>query len=164
MLVVACVAIIVVGPKDLPKVLRAFGKTMASVRKMAGDFQKQFDDAIKEAELDDVKNIATGKSFQALDDVKNSAMAFQKEVKERMADTQKSVNDTLPQDKLPEPVMPAKAEVAKVAAPVAPQGEPVKPVAKKAAVKTVAKKVEKPAVKATAKTTSKKAAAAGKKA
>jgi len=55
MLVIAIVMIVVVGPKDLPKMLRSFGKTTAKMRSMAGDFRKQFDDALKEAELDGVK-------------------------------------------------------------------------------------------------------------
>ena len=55
MLVIAVVMIVVVGPKDLPKMLRTFGKTTGKLRAMAGDFQKQFNDALKEAELDDVK-------------------------------------------------------------------------------------------------------------
>ena len=55
MLVIAVVMIVVVGPKDLPQMLRTFGKTTAKLRSMAGDFQKQFNEALKEAELDDVK-------------------------------------------------------------------------------------------------------------
>jgi sec-independent protein translocase protein TatB len=55
MLVIAIVMIVVVGPKDLPKMLRSFGRTTAKMRAMAGDFRKQFDEALKEAELDDVK-------------------------------------------------------------------------------------------------------------
>lgn len=58
MLVIAIVLIVVVGPKDLPKMLRAFGRTTANIRRMAGDFQKQFDAALKEAELDDLQNLA----------------------------------------------------------------------------------------------------------
>ncbi len=176
MLVVACVAIIVVGPKDLPKVLRAFGKTMASVRRMAGDFQKQFDEAIKEAELDDVKNIATGKSFQALDDVKNSALAFQKDVKERMADQQKSLNESNSDDKLPEPAAPALVKTDSVATGVV--GTEKSGSAKPALVKSDTSKagetkvgkakaaVSAPAktVKTTVKKTVNKASAAGKKA
>jgi sec-independent protein translocase protein TatB len=38
--------------------LRTFGKTTSSLRKMAGDFRRQFDEALKEAELDDVREIA----------------------------------------------------------------------------------------------------------
>lgn len=56
MLVIAIVMIVVVGPKDLPKMLRTFGRTTAKMRSMAGDFRKQFDDALREAELDGVKD------------------------------------------------------------------------------------------------------------
>jgi sec-independent protein translocase protein TatB len=55
MLVIAIVLIIVVGPKDLPAMLRTFGRTMTKLRSMAGEFRSQFDEALKEAELDDVK-------------------------------------------------------------------------------------------------------------
>ncbi|WP_099867788.1 Sec-independent protein translocase protein TatB [Pararhizobium haloflavum] len=54
-LVIAIVLIIVVGPKDLPRMLRSFGRTMTKLRSMAGEFRSQFDDALKEAELDDVR-------------------------------------------------------------------------------------------------------------
>lgn len=57
-LVIAVVMIVVVGPKDLPRLLRSFGKTMSTVRNMAGDFRKQFDEAIKEADLADLKSLA----------------------------------------------------------------------------------------------------------
>lgn len=55
MLVIAIVMIVVVGPKDLPNMLRTFGRTTSKLRAMAADFQKQFNEALKEAELDDVK-------------------------------------------------------------------------------------------------------------
>ncbi|RLQ88012.1 Sec-independent protein translocase protein TatB [Notoacmeibacter ruber] len=57
LLVVAIVLVVVVGPKDLPRMLRTFGRTTSKMRSMAGDFRKQFDEALKEAELDDVKSI-----------------------------------------------------------------------------------------------------------
>ncbi len=63
LLVIAIVLIVVVGPKDLPPMIRAFGKTMAGLRKMAGDFRTQFDDALKEADMDDVR--------QTISDVRN---------------------------------------------------------------------------------------------
>lgn len=53
--VIAIVLIIVVGPKDLPGMLRGFGRTMSKLRSMAGEFRSQFDEALKEAELDDVR-------------------------------------------------------------------------------------------------------------
>ncbi|WP_420393983.1 Sec-independent protein translocase protein TatB [Acuticoccus sp.] len=58
-LVVAVIAILVVGPKELPGMLRAFGKTFGQVRRTAREFQSTFNDALREAErqakLDDVK-------------------------------------------------------------------------------------------------------------
>jgi len=73
MLVVAVVAIIVVGPKDLPGMLRTVGKTIKKVRGMAGDFQRQFDDALKEAELDGVKkSFDDVRSMNPLNDIKDS--------------------------------------------------------------------------------------------
>lgn len=55
MLVIAIVLIIVVGPKDLPGMLRTVGRTVSQLRSVAGDFRKQFDEALKEAELDEVR-------------------------------------------------------------------------------------------------------------
>jgi sec-independent protein translocase protein TatB len=56
-LVIVIVLIVVVGPKDLPKMLRAFGKATTKFRATAGEFRRQFDEALKEAELDDVRDI-----------------------------------------------------------------------------------------------------------
>lgn len=55
LLVIAVVLIVVVGPKDLPPMIRAFGKMTANFRKMAGDFRAQFDEALREADMDDVR-------------------------------------------------------------------------------------------------------------
>jgi sec-independent protein translocase protein TatB len=54
-LVIAVVLIVVVGPKDLPPMIRAFGKMTANLRKMAGEFRSQFDEALREADMDDVR-------------------------------------------------------------------------------------------------------------
>lgn len=55
MLIIAIVMIVVVGPKDLPGMLRTFGRTATKLRAMAGDFQKQFNEALQEADLGDIK-------------------------------------------------------------------------------------------------------------
>ncbi|HML93488.1 Sec-independent protein translocase protein TatB [Methyloceanibacter sp.] len=63
LLVVAIVAIVVVGPKDLPKLMRTFGFYAGKVRRMAADFQRQFNEAIAESEADEVrKNLEAIKS------------------------------------------------------------------------------------------------------
>jgi len=55
LLIVAVVAIIVVGPKDLPRALRGVGRWTGKARRMARDFRRQFDEALREAELDTIK-------------------------------------------------------------------------------------------------------------
>jgi sec-independent protein translocase protein TatB len=70
-LVIALVAIIVIGPKDLPKVLRAFGRTMQKVRGMAREFQGHLDQAMREAGVDDIKKeINNLKTMNPVEDVK----------------------------------------------------------------------------------------------
>lgn len=53
--VIGAVALIVIGPKELPGVLRGLGQTIAKMRAMASDFQYQFNQALREAEVDKVK-------------------------------------------------------------------------------------------------------------
>src|SRR5256885_2522262 len=55
LLVIAVVAIVVIGPKDLPRVLRSLGRWTGQVKRMARDFQNQFNEALREAELDTIK-------------------------------------------------------------------------------------------------------------
>lgn len=57
--VILIVLIVVVGPKDLPKMLKAFGKATARMRATANEFRRQFDDAMHEAELDDLQKTLT---------------------------------------------------------------------------------------------------------
>ena len=54
-LVVVVVALVVVGPKDLPRLLGSWGRYARKMRRMASDFQRQFEDAINESEFTDVK-------------------------------------------------------------------------------------------------------------
>ncbi len=70
-LVIVIVLIVVVGPKDLPKMLRAFGKATTKFRATAGEFRRQFDEALKEAELDDVRDIINdAKSLDPRSDIR----------------------------------------------------------------------------------------------
>ena len=69
LVVIAVVALIAIGPKELPGVLRMVGQWMGKARKMASEFQGQFQEAMREAEMadlkksfDEVKDIATGAS------------------------------------------------------------------------------------------------------
>jgi sec-independent protein translocase protein TatB len=53
--IVLIVAIIVVGPKELPGMLRAFGRIIGKLRRSADDFRRQFDDSIREAGGEDLQ-------------------------------------------------------------------------------------------------------------
>jgi sec-independent protein translocase protein TatB len=66
--VIAVVAIVVIGPKDLPKLMRSFGHYAGKVRRTAAEFQRQFEEAMREAELEEVKKaIESVKSESTLD-------------------------------------------------------------------------------------------------
>jgi sec-independent protein translocase protein TatB len=58
LLVIAVVALIVIGPKELPSVLRTVGQWTTKIRRMAGEFQSQFQEAMREAEMADLKKHA----------------------------------------------------------------------------------------------------------
>lgn len=58
LLVIGIVALVVIGPKELPGVVRTIGQSMAKLRRMASDFQNQFNEAMREAELADLKKDA----------------------------------------------------------------------------------------------------------
>ena len=66
--VIAVVALIAIGPKELPGVLRMVGQWVGKARKMASEFQGQFQEAMREAEMADLK-----KSF---DEVREAASGF----------------------------------------------------------------------------------------
>lgn len=55
MVLIGAVALVVIGPKDLPKALRTVGQTVGKIRRMASEFQGQFNEAMREAELADLK-------------------------------------------------------------------------------------------------------------
>ncbi|WP_366656416.1 Sec-independent protein translocase protein TatB [Fodinicurvata sp. EGI_FJ10296] len=55
LMIVMIVALIVIGPKDLPKALRQLGKWVGAARRMSSEFHKHVDDIVRETELEDVK-------------------------------------------------------------------------------------------------------------
>jgi sec-independent protein translocase protein TatB len=55
LVVIGAVALIVIGPKELPTVLRTLGQWMTKIRRMASEFQGQFQEAMREAEMADLK-------------------------------------------------------------------------------------------------------------
>jgi sec-independent protein translocase protein TatB len=56
LIVIGIVALIVIGPKELPRVMRQAGQAAAKIRRMAAEFRGQFMDAMREADIDDIKS------------------------------------------------------------------------------------------------------------
>ena len=68
LVVIGIVALIAIGPKELPGVLRSLGHWMGKIRRMSAEFQGQFQEALREAEVADLKKQA--------DDIKSSVSDF----------------------------------------------------------------------------------------
>ena len=67
-LIIAAVALIVVGPKDLPMLLRRLGQFVAKLRGMASEFRASFDEMARQSELDDLrKEVEAMRKGQFLD-------------------------------------------------------------------------------------------------
>jgi sec-independent protein translocase protein TatB len=112
LVVIAVVALIAIGPKELPGVLRMVGQWMGKARKMASEFQGQFQEAMREAEMADLK-----KSF---DEVKDTATALSPT--NLMTSLQKDVGDALQIGDIDKPATPPNDAQAESAI-----GEPVTP-------------------------------------
>jgi len=114
LLVIAVVMIVVVGPKDLPNMLRTFGRTAAKLRAMAGDFQKQFNEALKEAELDDVKSsIDSLRGLNPMNEVRKQLNPFE----QAAADVRAGVDTMMKPKPAADPAAPA-AETPQAAEPL----------------------------------------------
>lgn len=90
LLVIAVVALVVIGPKELPGMLRSWGKWMAQMRGMASEFRGHVDEMVRQADLDDVKKQLTatpGLDLQALDPTREIKSALQ----EGMAEGEKAM-------------------------------------------------------------------------
>jgi len=68
LVVIAVVALIAIGPKELPGVLRTVGAYMGKIRRMASEFQGQFQEAMREAEMADLK--------KSVDEMTDAAKGF----------------------------------------------------------------------------------------
>ena len=68
LVIIGIVALIAIGPKELPTVLRTVGQWMGKIRRMASEFQGQFQEALREAEMADLKKQA--------DDLQSSVKDF----------------------------------------------------------------------------------------
>lgn len=81
LILIALVAIIVVGPKDLPLMMRRLGQFVAKGRALAGEFRSAFDDIARQAELDELrKEIEDLKNENAVKDAADDLRNFEQEM------------------------------------------------------------------------------------
>ena len=59
LVVIGVVALVAIGPKELPGLLRTIGQAIGKLRRMAGDFQNQFNDAMREADMADAQKMVS---------------------------------------------------------------------------------------------------------
>ncbi|WP_283194721.1 Sec-independent protein translocase protein TatB [Rhizobium sp. AN80A] len=147
LLVIAVVLIVVVGPKDLPPMLRAFGKMTQRARKVAGEFRAQFDEALREADMDDVRQtLNDAQKLNPVNTLREAMNPLRQMGNEIKADLQRSTsvdsNTEAPLGLMPAP------EVAPTGTPsVMPAPTPV-PAASAAVPEATAKPARKPRAKA----------------
>jgi sec-independent protein translocase protein TatB len=73
LLLIAVIALIFIGPKELPQVLHSLGRMTAKLRRSADDFRRQFEDSVREAGYDDLhKNIQEFRSLHPASQLKDS--------------------------------------------------------------------------------------------
>lgn len=98
-LVIGALALIVVGPKDLPGLLRSVGQYAGKARGMAREFQRTMEDAAREADLGDVADVVKGKKNnlpfgnQVVDSLKEFEKTVKTEVTEAARAAENSVSD-----------------------------------------------------------------------
>jgi sec-independent protein translocase protein TatB len=131
-LVIAIVALVVIGPKELPGLLRTWGKWMSQMRGMASEFRGHVDEMVRQSELDEVKKqlegSAGGLDLKSLDPTKQIKQHIQEGMAEgdkAWADAKSTLDNPLaepesaPQVGAPEPQLAAEP-VPELAADVAP--------------------------------------------
>jgi len=92
LLIIGIVALIAIGPKELPGVLRTLGQWMSKLRRMASEIQSQFHEAMREAELADLK--------KQVDDMTSQAQSYANfdpvgEVRRELESTQQQIESAM---------------------------------------------------------------------
>jgi sec-independent protein translocase protein TatB len=142
LLVIGIVALIAIGPKELPGVLRTVGQWMGKIRRMASEFQGQFQEAMREAEMadlkkqvDDMTSAATNlTSFDPVDRVRKELDSvrddIQGAIETKPADTAAAASPEAVAPATPGPVAPETTiPQGDAAAPPSPQQLGIAPVA-----------------------------------
>ena len=85
LLILGVVALLVVGPKDLPALLRTVGRYMGIIKRHAAEFRAQFDEAMREAELEQLKKEVEGLGSTAEAQMRAAEQSLQAELGDPVA-------------------------------------------------------------------------------
>jgi sec-independent protein translocase protein TatB len=128
LLLIGVVALIVIGPKELPGVLRMIGQWVGKIRRMAAEFQSQFHEAMREAEMADLK--------KQVDDINDAARGLTRHFDPLSLDSARPTSSTPPDVPAPSSTPPAATS---------PQSAPSESSAPEPAAPPVAEKRDAPA-------------------
>jgi sec-independent protein translocase protein TatB len=93
LLVIGIVALIVVGPKELPNLLRTIGKVLGAVRKQASEFRAQFDEAMRETEFDKIKQDLQGLRLEAEETLRSAGQSIKSQFDDAIGDPDHAAAD-----------------------------------------------------------------------
>ncbi len=83
LIIIAAIALIVVGPKNLPKVLREVGRWVGKMRRMADEFRSAFDDMARQSELDELrKEVEALRQGQPFNDIQSQMNAYSSDIEQ----------------------------------------------------------------------------------
>ena len=122
LLLIAIVAVVVIGPKDLPKAMAGLADWIRKLRGMASDFQGQVDDMVKGTELEDVKKAAQGLNRYNVKRQLTNAIDPKGQMKKALDETRQAVNARVD---VPAPTLASSADMVEATTDVAvPGAEP----------------------------------------
>jgi sec-independent protein translocase protein TatB len=133
LLIIGVVALIAIGPKELPGVLRMLGQWMSKLRRMASEFQSQFHEAMREAEMADLKKqvddmtsqAQSYASFDPVTEVRRELDSTQQQIESAMGDKPTEASPVAAEPSAaPAGAAPVIAPSADVAAPSSAPSEP----------------------------------------
>jgi sec-independent protein translocase protein TatB len=133
LLLIGVVALLVIGPKELPTVFRTLGQWTNKLRRMASEFQSQFHEAMREAEMGDLKKqvddmtsqAQSYASFDPVAEVRRELDSTQQQIESAMADKPAQASPVAAEPSAaPAGAAPAIAPSTDVAAPSSAPSEP----------------------------------------
>jgi sec-independent protein translocase protein TatB len=110
LLLLGIVALIVIGPKDLPVLLRTIGKYVGIIKRQAAEFRAQFDEAVRESELAELKKDVENMGREAEASLREAERNVTSELDAVKADVEATA-DTALQDKPADPYAHASSDV-----------------------------------------------------